>query len=75
MKGVEVRTADASHNELARIAERCGFRIKEGKKHTKIETQDGKFITVIPRHERIKRETAKGIAKAFQQFCNDVIIR
>ena len=75
MKEVEVKTVDASHSELTRIAVRCGFRVKEGKKHTKIETQDGKFITVVPRHEKIKRETAKGIAKAFKQFCGDIVVR
>ena len=74
MKPLEVKIVDCSYAELVRTAERCGFVIKQGGKHCKVETIDGKFITTIPRHERLKRETARGIAKAFQQFDGNIVI-
>jgi uncharacterized protein YerC len=50
-----------------RIAARCGFVIKEGRKHCKIETQAGLFVATIPRHSRLKRETARGIVETMNQ--------
>ncbi len=75
MKLLIVKIADCSYADLIRTAERCGFVIRQGKGHCKVETTDGKWITTIPRHERIKRETARGIAKKFQEFGAEIVIR
>jgi len=67
-KGLNVKVADCSYGTLVKIAKQCGFDIFEGRKHCKIKTQEGKFITTIPRHSRLKRETAKGIIDALNSF-------
>jgi len=61
VKPTSVNTANCSHGELVRIAKRSGFVIAEGKKHSKIKTTTGDFVTMIPRHETLHRYTAKGI--------------
>jgi DNA-directed RNA polymerase subunit H (RpoH/RPB5) len=61
VKKLSVNTARCSHGELVRIAKRSGFKIFEGKKHTKVETTAGEFVTMVPRHEILNRYTAKGI--------------
>lgn len=61
MKKLSVNTASCSHGELVRIAKRSGFMIVEGKKHSKVKTTRGEFVTMIPRHEILNRHTAKGI--------------
>ncbi len=65
---LRVNTKDSSYHDLVRIARRCGFVVRGGKKHCKIETTQGEFVTVIPRHNALKREIAKGIVEAFNQF-------
>ena len=70
--GAHVKIADCSYETLMRIAERCGFDIQEGRKHCKVKTAEGRFITTIPRHSRLKRETAKGIVDAFNSFGVDI---
>jgi hypothetical protein len=67
-KPLRVKTSDCSYEILVRIALRCGFIIFEGKKHCKVKTQSDQFITTIPRHSRLKRETAKAIVEAFKTF-------
>ena len=64
MSAPHVKIADCSYEEMVRIAQRCGFIIFEGRKHCKVKDHDGKFITTIPRHSRLKRETTRGIAEA-----------
>lgn len=61
MKSTSVNTANCSHSELVRIAKRSGFGIVEGKKHSKVKTAKGEFVTMIPRHETLNRHTARGI--------------
>ncbi len=61
MKDLSVNTANCSHKELIAIAQKCGFDLFEGNKHTKVKTADGKFVTTIPRHESLNKHTAKGI--------------
>lgn len=68
MDELVLKITDCSYDRLLRIAERCGFKIKEGRKHCKVKTQDEIFITTIPRHNRLKRETVRGIAEAFIKF-------
>ena len=67
MRELHVKTSDCSYRELVRIAARAGFVIKEGGKHCKIETQAGQFVATIPRHSRLKRETARGIVEAMNR--------
>ncbi len=68
MRKLHVSTKDASYEELVRVACRCGFVVFEGRKHCKIKTRDGRFVTTIPRHNCLKRETAKGIVEALNSF-------
>ena len=67
MKKLHVNTKNASCGELIIIAKKCGFIVKEGRKHCKVETSDGKFITMIPRHNPVKRETAKSVVASMNQ--------
>jgi len=55
---------DCSGAKLSRAAKRLGFVLWEGKKHTKVNKINGEFVTIIPRHSRIKRETARSIVRA-----------
>ncbi|MFY9493416.1 MAG: type II toxin-antitoxin system HicA family toxin [Minisyncoccia bacterium] len=68
MKQLRFRVTDCSYDDLIRAARKCGFVVKQGGKHAKIETADGKFITTVPRHNPVKRETAKGIVESYNQF-------
>jgi hypothetical protein len=61
VKLIEIKTTDCSCKDLIRTAERCGFLVQQGKKHVKVKTAEGKFVTMIPRHSLIKRETAKKV--------------
>ena len=72
MSRLRVKTADCSYEQLVRIAKRCSFIIKESKKHCKVKTVAGEFITTIPRHQRLKRETARGIAKRLNEFGGNI---
>jgi hypothetical protein len=47
-----------------KIAKKCGFEFFEGKKHTKIKTKSGEFVTEVPRHTVLDKHTAKGIVEA-----------
>lgn len=73
MKQLRVKITDCSYDDLIKAARKCGFVVKQGGKHVKVETIDGKFITTIPRHNRLKRETAKGIVESFNQFGAGII--
>lgn len=50
-----------SQEKLVKLATKCGFFVRKGKRHVKIKDEEGKTITVIPRHNKIKVPTAKGI--------------
>ena len=72
MKKLVVKTADCSHDTLERIARKCSFVLVAGKRHTKVKNREGIFITTIPRKNRLKRETARGVVKAFIEFGCDI---
>jgi len=76
MKELGISASDCSSDELIRTAKKCGFVVKSGKKHYKVEDMNGRFVTTIPRHSRLKRELVKGVIEKFNQFgIKKVIIR
>lgn len=71
MKQLTVSASDCSEEELVRAAGKGGLLIREGRKHVKVKTADGKFVTTIPRKKRLKRETVKGIVEELNKAgCN-----
>ena len=58
---------DCSYKYLKKKAQKLGFFVFESKKHCKIKDSSNNFITMIPRQNRLKRETAKGIVEAFSE--------
>jgi len=74
VKSVSVNTANCSHGKLVRLAKRCGFAIVEGKKHSKINTTRGEFVTMVPRHEVLNRHTTKGILEGMNAHGAMIII-
>ena len=68
MKKLQCKINDCSHDDLVKLAQKSGFIISEGAGHSKVKTISGVLITTIPRHNRIKRYTAKGIADNFNRF-------
>ena len=75
MKQFIVRISDCSGDELIRIAEKCGFTVYSGGKHSKVKTTSGETVTYIPRHNRIKRELARVIARDMIDFGANIEIR
>lgn len=71
-KELHVKITDCSYYTLVRLATQCGFKIIEGRKHCKVKTAEGRFVTTIPRHSRLKRETTRGIVDALVSFGADV---
>ncbi len=65
-----VSYTDCSYKQLKKIADKLGFKSFQGRKHCKIKNSDGVFITMIPRHSKINKETAKGIINDFSQKGN-----
>ncbi|MFH1656779.1 MAG: type II toxin-antitoxin system HicA family toxin [Candidatus Nealsonbacteria bacterium] len=59
--------ANCSWKKLVNLAKKCGFYIKEGGNHTKVENKEGKFITTIPRKNRLNKHTVNGIIKRFKE--------
>jgi hypothetical protein len=74
MRELKVNIADCSADRLIRAAKKCGFVIGRGKKHYKIETPDGRFVTTVPRHSRLKKELARGIVERLTEFSPRKII-
>ncbi len=74
MQKLRVKITDCSCDDLLKIAKKCGFVDAGGKKHCKIKSIDGQFITMIPRHKCLSKDTAKGILKRFNQFGAEIII-
>lgn len=68
VKKLHVNTKGCSGEKLKKLAKHCGFTIRESKKHIKVSTQEDGFVAMIPRHNPLKRETAKGIVEAFVKF-------
>ncbi len=58
---------DCSYKYLKKKAQKLGFNVFEGKKHCKVKDSNDNFITMIPRQNRLKRETVKGIVEAFSE--------
>jgi hypothetical protein len=63
---------DCPADKLCRLAEQCGFVLKEGGKHTKVLNPDGIIITTIPRG-KLKRELVKGVIERLNEFGADII--
>ncbi len=74
MEELKVKITDCSCDDLLKIAKKCGFVDGLGKKHYKIKSVDGKFITTIPRHTHLSKDTTKGILKRFILFGANIII-
>jgi len=68
MKKFRCKISGCSNADLIKLARKSGFSIIEGKNHTKVQTAQGKFITIIPRHNPVKKNIAKGIIEAFNYF-------
>lgn len=75
MKKLVVKIADCSGERLIRTARHCGFGIVEGRKHCKIKTIKGDFVTTIPRHKRLKRELIRSVVTRFNEFGGNVELR
>lgn len=65
---MQISPAGCSWKQFVNLAGKCGFIIFEGGSHTKIKTTLGRFITTIPRHNVIDKDTAKGILKKYRIF-------
>ena len=52
-----------SQEKLERLATKCGFLVGGGKRHIKLNDKNGKYITGISRHAKIKKTTAEWIIK------------
>ena len=65
---MHVNTAQTSNSELLAIARSSGFEIEHCAKHDKVKTPDGKFVTLIPRHQKIYNPIATKIVKAMNAF-------
>jgi hypothetical protein len=63
MKSQNVKITDCSCADIVKIAQNCGFIVEQGGKHCKVMDFAGRFIVPIPRHNHVKRETAKSIFK------------
>ena len=74
MKRLNVKTTDCSCDRLLVIAKKLGFVNVGGRKHCKIESVDGQFITLIPRHSHLAKPTVKGILERFNQFGGNITI-
>ncbi|MEK7124570.1 MAG: type II toxin-antitoxin system HicA family toxin [Patescibacteria group bacterium] len=68
MRELRVKITDCSYEKLLKIAKQCGFHDAGGKKHCKIKSKDGQFITTIPRHSILSKDTVKEILKRFNLF-------
>lgn len=53
--------SEVKRRVLVRAAKKLGLRFYEGSKHTNIEQVSSGLKTQIPRHTKVKRETAKAI--------------
>jgi hypothetical protein len=63
---------DCTAEKLCRLAQKCGFVLKEGGRHTKVLASDGIIITTIPRG-KLKREVTKGAIKQLNKFGANIV--
>ncbi len=68
MKRLQCKTKDCSNSDLIKLAQKSGFVIFEGGSHSKVKNTRGELITVIPRHSRVDRFTAKDVIESFNRF-------
>ena len=68
MKKLVVKTTNCSCRDILNIAKKNGFLIIEGSKHSKVKDSMDKTITIVPRHNKLDRGTAKGILKRLKDF-------
>jgi len=55
---------NANHRDrVIRALRRAGFRIDQGGAHAIVHKADGTFVSVVPRHSRIKPGTLRAIIK------------
>ena len=69
---MKISLTDCSCKELIKLCEKCGFIVFQGRQHAKIKDSQGKLITTIPRHNKIKRETARAILKQLKENGCDI---
>jgi len=74
MKTQRVKITDCSCADIMKIARNCGFIVTQGAKHCKIMDAAGNLIAPIPRHNQIKRETAKSIFMRLKDCGADIEI-
>ena len=74
MSHPRVKISDCSYKHLVSVAEQCGFIVVEGGKHCKIKFPSGEFVTTVPRHVRLKRETVRGIVKQLNRFGGNISV-
>ena len=65
MKKLVVKTTNCSCRD---ILNKNGFLVCEGSKHSKIKDSMDKTITIVPRHNKLDRGTARGILKRLKDF-------
>jgi hypothetical protein len=53
MKTQRVKITDCSCADIIKVAQNCGFIVIQGGRHCKIMDLAGKFITPIPRHNKV----------------------
>jgi len=68
MKKLRCNVSGCSSDSLIKLAVKSGFAVSQGSGHCKVFYQDSRLITTIPRHNRIKRFTAKSIIESFNRF-------
>lgn len=71
---MEVNPSDKSWKDLCNIAQKSGYFLYEGGSHTKVKTLKGKFITIIPRHNRIDKNLTRDILKDMKGAGADIKI-
>ncbi|MFA5755351.1 MAG: type II toxin-antitoxin system HicA family toxin [Candidatus Paceibacterota bacterium] len=74
MKKLVAKTTDCSCKDILSIANKSGFLVQEGAKHSKIKNEEGNTITIVPRHNKLDRGTAKGILNRLKEFGADIDI-
>lgn len=63
-----------SQEKLVNLATKCGFLVGGGKNHIKVKDKNGKTITGIPRHTKVKKPTAEDIIKTLIKNGADIEI-
>lgn len=69
---MKVKPTDKSWKDMMRIVRGLGFQTFQGKKHTKVKDKEGRFVTLIPRHNRLKKGTVISIIEALKEAGADI---